>query len=510
MGTPEREHTFSNRVELERKKREMQQKRGGGVMPGRKKEEPMDQSGNVKKQQTNVQINQGQFNSGKQLEIERPEHDEEAAGGQSRLFVGGLPQGVATDQVRGLFKQYGDVKDVYIPAGKAFAFVKMACRAEADSAKSSLRGCKIKGQPRPIRIKFANQGTSIEVKNLAPHISNERLYDGFVRFGKIERSVVLVDEKGKSLERGIIEFDRKSSATRAIEQVNNGCFFLTKSPRAIVAAQIEAEDADDGLREEQLYNVRDFQEEYSFPPRFAAPETYEMDFGNRWKALEELERSQMEQVKGESIERKKRLEQEMAVGVAQEHERLMRREIERQRNEVKRMEEQRLARTNMLRTRHDMEMEGQRQNRAKITEQHNSLRSVIDGNNMKAADEYKAPPNWKPPPQHHHEGGWGPEQRHGGGGGDQWHDQGGYSDFHANRPFDGPNGQPYDDYHHHQAPPPHHNHSGHHEQNNPNHNNRPNQPRGGGTPRGGGGGTPRGAPRGHHHHRGGGQRRGPY
>ena len=137
----------------------------------------------------------------------------------------------------------------------------------------------------------------------------------------------------------------------------------------------------------------------------------------------------MEQVKGESIERKKRLEQEMAVGVAQEHERLMRREIERQRNEVKRMEEQRLARTNMLRTRHDMEMEGQRQNRAKITEQHNSLRSVIDGNNMKAADEYKAPPNWKPPPQHHHEGGWGPEQRHGGGGGDQWHDQGGYRYF---------------------------------------------------------------------------------
>ena len=135
----------------------------------------------------------------------------------------------------------------------------------------------------------------------------------------------------------------------------------------------------------------------------------------------------MEQVKAESIERKKRLEQEMAVGVAQEQERLMRREIERQRNEVKRMEEQRLARTNMLRTRHDMEMEEQRQNRAKITEQHNSLRSVIDGNNMKAPDEYKAPPNWQPPPQHHHHegggGGWGPEQR---GGGDNWHDQGGY------------------------------------------------------------------------------------
>lgn len=77
----------------------------------------------------------------------------------------------------------------------------MANRAEADSSKSALRGCKIKGQPRPIRIKFANQGTSIEVKNISPMISNERLYDGFARFGKIERAVVLVDEKGKSLER---------------------------------------------------------------------------------------------------------------------------------------------------------------------------------------------------------------------------------------------------------------------------------------------------------------------
>ena len=93
------------------------------------------------------------------------------------------------------------VNNFLLLPGKAFAFVKMSCRAEADSAKSALRGCKIKGQPRPIRIKFANQGTSIEVKNLAPHVSNERLYDGFIRFGKIERSVVLVDEKGKSLER---------------------------------------------------------------------------------------------------------------------------------------------------------------------------------------------------------------------------------------------------------------------------------------------------------------------
>ena len=45
--------------------------------------------------------------------------------------------------------------------------------------------------------------------------------------------------------------------------------------------------------QEQLYHIRGFEEEYSHPPRFAAPETFEMDFGNRWKALEELDRSQL-------------------------------------------------------------------------------------------------------------------------------------------------------------------------------------------------------------------------
>ena len=81
----------------------------------------------------------------------------------------------------------------------------MSNRSEADTAKTGLRGGKIKGQPRPIRVKFANQGTSIEVKNLSPLISNERLYDAFSRFGKIERAVVLVDERGKSLERFLFQ-----------------------------------------------------------------------------------------------------------------------------------------------------------------------------------------------------------------------------------------------------------------------------------------------------------------
>ena len=86
---------------------------------------------------------------------------------------------------------------------------------------------------------------------------------------------------------------------------------------------------------EQLYHARGFEEEYSAPPRMAAPETFEMDFGNRWKALEELERSQKEQVIQESRDRKNRLEQEMVVAMGEEQERLIRLEMERQQNELK-------------------------------------------------------------------------------------------------------------------------------------------------------------------------------
>ena len=60
-----------------------------------------------------------------------------------------------------------------------------------------------------------------------------------------------------------------------------------------------------------------------------------MDFGNRWKALEELERSQKEQVFMESKDRKSRLEQEMIVGMGEEQERLIRMEMERQSAELK-------------------------------------------------------------------------------------------------------------------------------------------------------------------------------
>ena len=47
------------------------------------------------------------------------------SGGQARLFVGGLPNGVTQEQVRGLFSQFGEVKDVFIPQGTYLLYFTM-------------------------------------------------------------------------------------------------------------------------------------------------------------------------------------------------------------------------------------------------------------------------------------------------------------------------------------------------------------------------------------------------
>jgi len=51
------------------------------------------------------------------------------------------------------------------------------------------------------------------------------LEDAFSQFGQVERAVVIVDDRGRSMERGIVEFARKSSATKALQQIRV-CHFV--------------------------------------------------------------------------------------------------------------------------------------------------------------------------------------------------------------------------------------------------------------------------------------------
>lgn len=80
-----------------------------------------------------------------------------------------------------------------------------------------------------LRIRFASQGATLKVKNLSPNVSNELLKEAFERnFGPIERAVVVVDDRGKSTGEGIIEFEKKPSAQKCLNECTERCFFLTR------------------------------------------------------------------------------------------------------------------------------------------------------------------------------------------------------------------------------------------------------------------------------------------
>lgn len=68
----------------------------------------------------------------------------------STLYVGNLTYSVTADQLKELFSQYGDVKDVRIIERKGFGFVEMGSAEEAAKAMGELNGKDFVG--RPLRI----------------------------------------------------------------------------------------------------------------------------------------------------------------------------------------------------------------------------------------------------------------------------------------------------------------------------------------------------------------------
>jgi proline- and glutamine-rich splicing factor len=80
-----------------------------------------------------------------------------------------------------------------------------------------------------LRIRFANQGALVKVKNISSNVSNELLKEAFEQyFGPVERAVIFVDDRGKSIGEGIVEFERKPSAQKCLNDCTERCFFLTR------------------------------------------------------------------------------------------------------------------------------------------------------------------------------------------------------------------------------------------------------------------------------------------
>ncbi|XP_068603211.1 splicing factor, proline- and glutamine-rich [Brachionichthys hirsutus] len=254
-----------------------------------------------------------------------------------RLFIGNLPNDITEDDFKRLFAKYGEPSEVFINKGKGFGFIRLESRALAEIAKAELDDIPMKG--RPLRVRFATHSAALSVKNLSSFVSNELLEEAFCQFGMVERAVVIVDDRGRSTGKGIVEFASKPAARKALDRCNEGVFLLTSSPRPVVVEPLEQFDDEDGLPEKLAQKNPRYQAERDEPPRFARPGTFEFEYSKRWKSLDEMEKQQRQQVEKNMAEAREKLESEMEDAYHEHQASLLRQDLLRRQEELRRMEE---------------------------------------------------------------------------------------------------------------------------------------------------------------------------
>ncbi|KAH9505550.1 Paraspeckle component 1 [Bulinus truncatus] len=269
--------------------------------------------------------------------------------------MGNLTPDVSESEFRKMFEPYGEVSEVYVNTSRGFGFIRLDYRQNAEAAKVALDGHQRKG--RILRVRFATHGAALKVKNLHPYVSNELLEQSFSQFGELERCVVIVDDRGKPTGEGIVEFVRKPGANSALRRINEGVFLMGADPKPVAVEPLEQKDEEDGMPEKFLSKTDHYKKEREKEPRFAPPGTFEYEFGMRWKALEDLEKQRIEQIKKDTEEARIKLEDEMQNALYEYQAEQIRQDLLRQQEELRRLEELR----NQDRMRRQQELELRRQ-----------------------------------------------------------------------------------------------------------------------------------------------------
>ncbi|KGL97784.1 Paraspeckle component 1, partial [Charadrius vociferus] len=252
-----------------------------------------------------------------------------------RLFVGNLPTDITEEDFKRLFERYGEPSEVFINRDRGFGFIRLESRTLAEIAKAELDGTILKS--RPLRIRFATHGAALTVKNLSPVVSNELLEQAFSQFGPVERAVVVVDDRGRATGKGFVEFAAKPPARKALERCSDGAFLLTTTPRPVVVEPMEQFDDEDGLPEKLMQKTQQY---HKTMPRFPNRNKIQAHlYASRWKALDEMEKQQREQVDRNIREAKEKLEAEMEAARHEHQLMLMRQDLMRRQEELRRLEE---------------------------------------------------------------------------------------------------------------------------------------------------------------------------
>ncbi|XP_063602928.1 hrp65 protein-like [Penaeus indicus] len=221
-----------------------------------------------------------------QMDLTALDTSEKKFNAQSRLFVGNLPRDIPYEELKEMFSKYGELGQVYFNKDGAYAFINFDYKANAEKAKNELQGKMVRN--RPMKIRYASVTTGVRVKNLTPYVSNELLHKSFSVFGEIESCRVIVDDRGKTTGDGVVVFCDKKGATIALKKCQEECYFLTSSLRPVIVEPLEAGDEEEGNPENSMHKNNDYRNERKEGPRFADRNSFEFEYGMRWKRLYEM------------------------------------------------------------------------------------------------------------------------------------------------------------------------------------------------------------------------------
>lgn len=221
-----------------------------------------------------------------QLDLPALNTDETKFNAQSRLFIGNLPRDFPYDELKEMFSKYGELGQIYFNKDGAYAFINFDFKSNAEKAKNELQGKVLKG--RPVKIRFGSISSGVKVKNLTPYVSNELLHKAFSVFGDIESCKVIVDDRGKATGDGEVVFTEKKGATIALKKCQEECYFLTSSLRPVIVEPLEPKDEDEGNPELSMHKNEHYRSERKEGPRFAERNSFEYEYGIRWKRLYEM------------------------------------------------------------------------------------------------------------------------------------------------------------------------------------------------------------------------------
>ena len=154
-----------------------------------------------------------------------------------KLFVGGLPKEIGTEELRELFAKFGDMTDCFVPtddsgANRGFGFVTYDEKSMAEAAAKELDGHRINGRRIGVRDADSDdkrgknkgrkepEGMKFYVGNLPFKAEDSTLKELFGQHGTVVDVNIITDNGGRPKGFAFVTIKEKDRGDKVIEQLN--------------------------------------------------------------------------------------------------------------------------------------------------------------------------------------------------------------------------------------------------------------------------------------------------